>query len=383
MNVSADRVSLIIVAAILAGGATGSGLVYHEMSQDLNSLESQIENQNDAKTQIVYVNGTDKSLSPIFEKVDQSVVYIASSSSQNRSEGSQGSGFVYSKRGHIITNAHVVEDSDNLEVSFTDGTTKTAEVIGTDPYSDLAVLKVQKDNLQPLRLGNVSDVRVGQKVAAIGNPFGLRGSMTSGIVSQKGRSLPVQQAGLEGFRIRDVIQTDASINPGNSGGPLLNTEGEVIGVNTAIETQTGTFSGIGFAVPASTVKRVAPEIINDGDAEHPWIGVSGFNMNRQIAQEMNLNRTTGFLVMNVTSNSPASGAGLQAGNKTVEIEGGEFTVGGDIIVGINGERMRDIEDILNYLSQDAEVGETVDITVIRDGERVQVPLTLGSRPEEN
>ena len=381
MNISADRVSLLIVAAVFAGGALGSGLVYQEMSQELDTLESQLENQNDAKTQIAYINGSDQSLTPIFEKVDQSVVYIASSSQTE--PGSQGSGFVYSKKGHIVTNAHVIEDAENVEVSFTDGTTKNAEVLGTDPYSDLAVLKVDKSNLQPLRLGNISDVKVGQEVAAIGNPFGLRGSMTSGIISQKGRSLPVQQVGLEGFRIRDVLQTDASINPGNSGGPLLNTEGEVIGVNTAIETQTGTFSGIGFAVPSSTVKRVAPEIIEDGEAEHPWIGVSGVDVNPGLAEEMNLNSTTGFLVMNVSSDSPAEEAGLQAGNRTVEIDEVPYNVGGDVIKEINGEKMRDIEDILNYLAQDADVGETVTLTVIRDGREVEVPLTLSSRPEDS
>jgi S1-C subfamily serine protease len=207
--------------------------------------------------------------------------------------------------------------------------------------------------------------------------------MTSGIISQKGRSLPVQQVGLEGFRIRDVLQTDASINPGNSGGPLLNTEGEVIGVNTAIETQTGTFSGIGFAVPSSTVKRVAPEIIEDGEAEHPWIGVSGVDVNPGLAEEMNLNSTTGFLVMNVSSDSPAEEAGLQAGNRTVEIDEVPYNVGGDVIKEINGEKMRDIEDILNYLAQDADVGETVTLTVIRDGREVEVPLTLSSRPEDS
>ncbi|QGA80791.1 S1C family serine protease [Candidatus Nanohalobium constans] len=378
MDISADRVSFLIVAAIFAGGALGSGLVYTQMSSQLDSLEENLENQNDADTQIVYVNGSDQSLAPIFEKADQSVVYI----SAQGEESSQGSGFVYSRRGHIITNEHVVDDADNVEVSFTDGTTGEATIVGTDPYSDLAVLKVQKDNLQPLKLGNVSDVRVGQEVVAIGNPFGLRGSMTSGIISQKGRSLPVQQVGLEGFRIRDVLQTDASINPGNSGGPLLNTEGEVIGVNTAIETNTGSFSGIGFAVPASTVKRVAPDIISDGDAEHPWIGVSGTNMNRDLAKEMETNSTKGFLVMNVSKDSPASKAGLQGGKETVRLETGTFVVGGDVVVGIDGEEMRDLDDILNYLAQDAEVDEEVELTIIRNGERMNIPLTLESRPED-
>lgn len=379
MKIDNDKLSLILVVAVMIGAATGSGAVFYKMNDQFNALESRLDNKNDASTQIVYINGTDQSLAPIFEKVDQSVVYIATTGNN----ASQGSGFVYNRRGHIITNEHVVENADKVEVSFTDGSTKDAEVVGTDPYSDLGVLKVEKEGLQPLKLGNISETRVGQRVVAIGNPFGLRGSMTSGIISQKGRSLPVQQRGLEGFRIRNVIQTDASINPGNSGGPLLNTRGEVIGVNTAIESNTGTFAGIGFAVPASTVKRVAPEIISDGDAEHPWIGVSGINMDKKLAKEMETNITTGFLVMNVSEDSPADKANLRAGNRSVRIDGFNYTVGGDVITGINEEKMRDIEDILSYLSQEAEVGEEVSIEVVRNGERISVPLTLSSRPEDS
>jgi S1-C subfamily serine protease len=275
----------------------------------------------------------------------------------------------------------VIEDADKVQVSFTDGSTKNADVVGADPYSDLALLKVNKDGLKPLELANSSAVSPGQKAVAMGNPFGLRGSMTVGYVSQVGRSLPVQQAGFEGFRIRNVIQTDAAINPGNSGGPLLNVQGEVVGVNTAIESRTGTFSGIGFAVPSNTVKRVVPEMIQEGEAEHPWIGVRGLTVNNQIAEEMNLSSSKGFLVMNVTEGGPADLAGLQPGNMTVEIDGADYTLGGDVIVGINGEEMRDIDDILSFLAADVEVSEEVSIQVIRDGERVEVPLTLQDRPD--
>lgn len=378
MEISADRVSLIIIAAVFAGGALGSGLVYHEMSSEIDTLETSLSDRNDAQTQITYVNGSEASLSPLYEKVDQSVVIVNAAGN----EASQGSGFVYSRIGHIITNEHVVDGAERVEVRFNDGSNKNAELLGMDPYTDLAVLKVDKSGLQPLELANYSEVEPLQKAIAMGAPFGLGNSATVGHVSGMDRSLPVQQIGLEGFRIRDVIQTDAAINPGNSGGPLLNKQGEVIGVNTAIETQTGTFSGIGFAVPSKTVRRVAPEIINEGETEHPWIGVRGLSVNSDIANAMDLNSTRGFLVMNTSKGGPAENAGIQPGNRTETIDGRTYTLGGDVIVAIDGQRMAGLEDILTYLARETEVGEEVDITVIRDGERVEVPLTLEDRPED-
>jgi len=226
-------------------------------------------------------------------------------------------------------------------------------------------LKVNKRNLEPLDLADSSNVRVGQKAVAIGNPFGLRGSMTSGIISQKGRTLRTQG----GFSTPNVLQTDAAINPGNSGGPLMNIQGEVIGVNTAIESNTGVFSGIGFAVPSSTVQRVVPELIDDGDYAHPWIGVSGIDLNQDIADEMGLENTTGFMIVEVVPGGPAEQAGLQAGDRNVTIDGADLTVGGDVITAINGQQIRGISDVLLYLARDAEVGGTVDITVVRDGEK--------------
>jgi S1-C subfamily serine protease len=201
--------------------------------------------------------------------------------------------------------------------------------------------------------------------------------MTSGIISQKGRTLPVQG----GFSIPNVLQTDAAINPGNSGGPLLNSRGQVVGVNTAIETNTGTFSGVGFAIPVSAVKRVVPEIIDNGNVEHPWIGVSGLNVDSEIAEEMELENATGFLVLSVVEDSPADEAGIRAGNRTVSIKGSQINLDGDVIVAINDERMAGINDILRYLSTETEVGETVNVTVIRDGERVEVPLVLAARSD--
>nr|EGQ39972.1 MAG: trypsin-like serine protease [Candidatus Nanosalinarum sp. J07AB56] len=216
----------------------------------------------------------------------------------------------------------------------------------------------------------------GQTITAIGNPFGLRGSMTSGIVSQVGRLLPVQGD----FSIPNVIQTDAAINPGNSGGPLLNMQGRVVGVNTAIESRTGTFSGVGFAIPSDTVRRVVPELIRNGEYNHPWLGVSGRDLNPEISRRMNLDTTAGFLVVSVVDGGPSDGA-LRAGSNRESINGQGISLGGDVIVAIDGERMRGISDILTYLDSETEVGETITVTVIRDGERQDIEVSLQQRPE--
>jgi len=362
---------------LLVGAAIGGGISFSYTDQRIDALEQQIQNMDD-RSNVVYFNSAQDSISQLFQDSDQSVVSIAAFGSEN----AQGSGFVYGKNGYIVTNQHVVEDATRVEVSFIDGATRNARIVGKDPYTDLAVLKVDKKGLEPLELGNSSNVNVGQKAVAIGNPFGLRGSMTSGIISQKGRTLRTQG----GFSTPNVLQTDAAINPGNSGGPLMNIQGEVIGVNTAIESNTGVFSGIGFAIPSNTVERVVPNLIEEGNYSHPWIGVSGIDVNQDIAEEMNLENSTGFLIMEVVSGGPADKAGLQAGDRNATIDGGNIAVGGDVVVGINGEKIRGISDVLLFLAREAEVGETVDITVIRDGEKMEVPLTLQSReeaPEDN
>jgi S1-C subfamily serine protease len=357
---------------LIVGAAIGSGASLSYTDQRIDALEQQIESIN-SQSNVVYFNPDQNSISQLFRDSDQSVVSIAAYGSEN----AQGSGFIYSEEGHIVTNEHVVEGAERIEVSFTDGTTRNARVVGKDPYTDLAVLKVNKRDLKALELGNSSNVEVGQRAVAIGNPFGLRGSMTSGIISQKGRTLRTQG----GFSTPNVLQTDAAINPGNSGGPLMNVNGNVIGVNTAIESNTGVFSGIGFAIPSNTVRRVVPELIDDGEYSHPWIGVSGIDVNQEIAEEMELENSTGFMIMEVVSGGPAEAAGLQEGNRNVTIDGAELTVGGDIITAINDQKIRGISDVLLYLARDAEVGETVQITVIRDGERMEIPLTLQSREE--
>jgi S1-C subfamily serine protease len=361
-----------VLAILLFGSVLGGAGVYYQMDDRVSALESQVENLDDQQN-VVYINGTqDRSLTQIFDRVDQSVVSISSYGQTS----SQGSGFVYSEKGHIVTNEHVIEGANTVLVSFTDGTTHEATVVGEDQYSDIAVLKVNKRGLEPLELADSSEVRVGQRAIAIGNPFGLRGSMTSGIISQTNRLLPTTGQ----FSIPGVLQTDAAINPGNSGGPLLNNQGKVIGVNTAIESRTGTFSGIGFAVPSNRVENVVQDIIQTGDFENPWIGVSGRDVTPEMAERMDLENATGFLVVDVVDGGPADKAGIQSGDRVETINGIETRLGGDVIVAINGEKVGGIRDVLNYLARKTEVGEKVEITVIRDGERRTIDLVLESRP---
>ena len=357
-----------ISAVLIFGSLVGAFGMYQHMDQRLESIEDS------SRSQIVYINGSgnNQGFTEIFDQVDQSVVSVAALGTEN----SQGSGFVYSENGHIVTNEHVIDDADRVKVTFTEGRTYNARVVGEDPNSDLAVLKVDRENLRPLELGNLSEVRVGQTAVAIGNPFGLRGTMTSGIISQKGRTLPTET----GFSIPNVLQTDAAINPGNSGGPLLNSEGEVVGVNTAIESSTGTFTGIGFAIPVSQMKTVVPEMIEqNSDIEYPWLGVSGYTVTPAIADAMNLSEASGFLVAEVSEDSPAERAGFRPSNETVEIKGQETLIGGDIIKAIAGREVEGTGDVLTFLPKYHRPGEKINITVLRDKEEMNLSVILGSR----
>ena len=323
-------------------------------------------------------NQTRQSFTRLFQEVKDSTVSIEVEKGTGGFGGSQGSGWVYSSDGYIITNHHVIEGATEIKVHFLEGTILEAEVVGTDPYSDLAVLKVEPDReLDPLPVGDSKKLKVGDRIAAVGNPYGLSGSMTTGIVSQKGRLL----SGVGGFSIANVIQIDAAVNPGNSGGPLLNTQGKVVGVNTAIQSSTGSFTGIGFAIPSITVERVANTIIKNGEYRHPWIGVEGRDVNPEIREEMDLNVSRGFLIINVKNGSPADRAGLIGGDMVVKIDGREVRLGGDVILEIDDKKVRSINDILVYLESSTEVGDTVEFTVLRDGEKKEISLTLSERPE--
>lgn len=360
------------VTFLLIGSAVGGVITYQQTQEEIQNIENKIDSGNTVR--IVHVNGTSQQgLTELFNKVDQSVVSIRAFGDAD----AQGSGFIYSRNGYIVTNEHVIDDATRVQVTFTEGATVRGRVVGEDPFSDLAVLKVDRRNLQPLELGNLSSVDVGQTAVAIGNPFGLPGTMTSGIISQKGRSLPVQG----GFSIPNALQTDAAINPGNSGGPLLNAEGKVIGVNTAIETQTGTFSGVGFAIPVSSVKRVVPTMIREGEVDYSWIGITGRTVDVEIAEEMDLEEARGFLVVDVVEDGPAARAGFRAGNESTTIRGQPINLGGDVIVAIDDNPINNYGDLTNYLLGQTEPGETVNVTVIRDEERTNIELTLGARSD--
>jgi S1-C subfamily serine protease len=297
-----------------------------------------------------------------------------------------GSGFVWDQKGHIVTNNHVVADAAEIRVVFSDGTSAPAEVVGTDPHSDLAVIRVDlpADQLQPIQVADSTEVNVGQLAVAIGNPFGLEGTMTVGFVSALGRSLPVAPEGgmRSSYTIPDVIQTDAPINPGNSGGVLVNRKGQLIGVPTAIESPVRANAGIGFAVPAAIVQQVVPDLIETGEHEHPWLGVSGMSLRAELAEAMGLDANQrGVLVMEVVEDGPAAEAGLRGSDREVEIEGQEVPVGGDVIVAIEGQEVKEFEDLVAYLARSVSVGETVTLTVLRDNSQETVEVTLSARPE--
>jgi len=308
------------------------------------------------------------------------VVRIGSQGTVQGDIGGMGSGFVYDNLGHIITNAHVVDGADKATVTFLDGSQYNAEIIGKDKFTDIAVIKVSEKPrlLHPLEIGDSSLLQVGEQVAAIGNPFGLSGSMTSGIVSQIGRLLPSQNSG---FSIPDVIQTDAAINPGNSGGPLLNMRGQVIGINTAIQSITGEFSGIGFAVPSNTVSKIVPTLIEEGKYPHPWIGIVGQDIDPVLAKVLDLKQAKGFLVMTVVDGSPADKAGLKGMSQTKVIDGKEYPVDGDIIISVDGKEVRKISDILIHLQREKSVGDEMVLGILRDGDFMDLTLKLVERPD--
>jgi len=322
------------------------------------------------------------SLTPtqIFKIYERSVVSIDTKkrSSIGLVPYNLGSGFVYDNLGNIITNNHVVEGSDVIRVTFNDGTVAKAKLVGRDPYSDLAVIRVDvpAEQLEPVLFEDSTNLVVGEPVVVIGNPFGLGNSMSAGIISQLGREI----SSASGYLIVDIIQVDAAINPGNSGGPLINGRGRVIGVNTAIYTESGTFSGIGLAVPSSTVKRAVPSLIQTGKYLHPWMGISGAAVSPEIAEEMKLGSARGVLVTSVVNGSPAEKAGIRAGNRKTTIEGQEITLGGDVIVKIDNWPVRKVQDILVYLERYKSVGDFVTFTMLRDGQTVEVDLQLGERP---
>jgi len=323
------------------------------------------------------------SLTQLFEQTEKGVVQITVDRTNQGIRGSGvGSGFVFDTKGHIITNEHVIDSGGKITVTFLDGRSYTAKLIGSDTFTDIAVINVDVNpsDLHPLVIGDSAILKVGEGVAAIGNPFGLSGSMTSGIVSQMGRTIPSQDAS---FSIPDVIQTDAAINPGNSGGPLLNMRAEVIGINTAIQSTSGEFTGVGFAIPSRTVSKIVPILIEDGEYHHPWMGIAGSDINPDLAIALNLKDAKGFLIITIIEDSPADKAGLVGSSKTKEVDGINYRIGGDIILEVDGKDVRKIDDILIHLQREKSVDDELILKVLRDGQIKEFVLFLGERPNSN
>lgn len=375
-------------SSVIVGGLLGVVIVLIAYSIFLNppTKTPTVDEISDSTKNAVIAQDQTRQLTlvEIFEKSESGVVRINVKRPNNdpRGPGGIGSGFVYDKNGHIITNEHVVQNAEKLVVTFLDGRSFRANVVGKDLYTDLAVIKVNasSDALFPLPVGDSSKLKVGEQIAAIGNPFGLSGSMTSGIVSQLGRLLPSQD---RGFQIPDIIQTDAAINPGNSGGPLLNMRGEVIGINTAIQSESGEFAGVGFAIPSRTVQKIVPTLIETGVYHHPWVGISGRDIDPDLAQILNLRDARGFLVINVLDDSPAQKAGIRGMTEIKEVDGVRYQVGGDIILAVDGKIVRKIDDILIHLQREKSVGDQMVLQILRDGKATDIVITLEERPNSN
>ena len=417
---------------------------------DAQQTETQNSTNNSSTIRGTNISSTNVTLpltpTEIFSKVQDSVVQVTTTNTDIAGplNSGLGSGFVYDNDGHIITNYHVValaslsgESSNNISssnnntdiiVTFNDGSVYNARVVGSDRFSDIAVLRVEnisESKLVPLTFGNSSQAKIGEQVVAIGNPFGLSGTLTVGVVSGLGRiipsladdqqeqeqpplpetpfddlfpdipGLPFQQPPLipdqqqqersGAFSIPDIIQTDAAVNPGNSGGPLLNMKGQVIGMNTAIFSETGVYAGIGFAIPSNTITKIVPSLITTGSYQHPWLGLIGIDITPDIAEALGLSleEAKGFLIIGVNEGSPADKAGIRGGDRVTNVNGREIRLGGDIVLKIDNQDVRKIEDILTYLEGQKHVDDIVQLTIVRDGKTQTVNATLTPRPGSN
>ncbi|MGC2563795.1 MAG: trypsin-like peptidase domain-containing protein [Nitrososphaeraceae archaeon] len=417
---------------------------------DAQQTETQNSTNNSSTIRGTNISSTNITLpltpTEIFSKVQDSVVQVTTTNTDIAGplNSGLGSGFVYDNDGHIITNYHVValaslsgESSNNISssnnntdiiVTFNDGSIYNARVVGADRFSDIAVLRVEnisESKLVPLTFGNSSQAKIGEQVVAIGNPFGLSGTLTVGVVSGLGRTIPSladdqqeqeqpplpetpfddlfpdipglpfqqpplipdqqQQERSGAFSIPDIIQTDAAVNPGNSGGPLLNMKGQVIGMNTAIFSETGVYAGIGFAIPSNTITKIVPSLITTDSYQHPWLGLIGIDITPDIAEALGLSleEAKGFLIIGVNEGSPADKAGIRGGDRVTNVNGREIRLGGDIVLKIDNQDVRKIEDILTYLEGQKHVGDTVQLTIVRDGKTQTVNATLTPRPGSN
>ncbi len=302
----------------------------------------------------------------------------------------EGSGFLWDAQGHIVTNDHVVSGADKLQVVFSDGTEADATLVGTDPGGDIAVVQVDPalvSNLRPLEQGDMSQVKVGALAIALGNPFGFQNTMTKGIVSALGRSIPSQTQ----YSIPDSIQTDAAINPGNSGGPLLNQLGQVIGINDQIQSASGSSSGVGFAIPIRIVQKIVPALIQNGSYQHAYLGITGDTYSRAWSQALGMPVSArGVYVMDAVAGGPAANAGLKGGSQDTNVvlsatrrSALYLPAGGDLITAIDGQPLRSMDDLLQYLEVYGTPGQKVALSVLRNGQTIEISATLGVRPDQN
>jgi S1-C subfamily serine protease len=341
---------------------------------------------NAADQNYTFTNVGNASLAQIYAQVKDSVVVVQGYTVQHdifgRSyySGIQGSGFIYNFDGRmiVVTNNHVVQDTVNNTVTFANGDTYSASVLGSDPYADLAALSAAAPTAEykPLVITSSATLHVGDPLIAVGGPYGLAGSMTTGIVSALGRTITGDTP--TSYPIANVIQTSTPINPGNSGGPLLNYQGQVVGITTAIVSNS---QGLGFAIPSSTIlKEIGSLVTNGSYDQHPWLGASGIDMTYDIANALNVNVTYGWLVTGVTSGGPADQATLKGGSSQIQVAGNTITVGGDIIIAFEGTRIRNTDDLSTYLEENTLPNQTINVTIIRNGETMTLPLKLGTRP---
>ena len=382
-------ISVTIVAMFIVGFVSGGSFMYGLSSYDIDELETQIKilqsGENIVEVQNISYFYNDTSLSDIYKEVKDSIVVISGFASYQTLFRTwyyevEGSGFIYDFKGEmiVITNNHVVSDVSDLVVTFSNGNSYLGELIGSDPYSDLAVLSVDApiDEFKPLFITSSANLEVGDPVIAIGNPMGLDSTMTTGIVSQVGRTIEETNAG--GFPIANIIQTNVAINPGNSGGPLLNYQGEVIGITTAIVEDS---EGLGFAIPSSTILKEIESLVETGTYnQHPWIGISGVDMSYSIAQAMNVDVTYGWLIATITDDSAAESAGLKGGAEQVEINDNWVIIGGDIIIAIDETRIINGDSLMSFLEKNIQPGQNIIITIIRDNEQVDISVEVGARP---
>jgi len=380
---------IFVVALFVVGYLVGGSLSSTATSSEVDKLQQQIASLQQKNNEIKYQNITyvynDTFLSAIYENQRKSIVVINGLIPYYSFFGTgysavQGSGFVYEFNNEmvVVTNNHVVNDTINLTVTFSNGDSYPATVMGTDAYSDLAVVSVQApmDEFQPLEIVSSSALKVGDSVIAIGSPFGLSGTMTTGIISQLGRTIKESLAG--SFPIADIIQTSVPINPGNSGGPLLNYQGEVVGITAAILQNS---NGLGFAIPSNTILKEIDSLVTTGSyTQHPWVGISGTDMSYAMAQAMGVNLTYGWLIAQITSGGAADNAGLKGGSQQVQINDQWAIIGGDIIIAVDGTRIINGDSFMSYLEEHTHPKQVITVTIIRGTQHLEISMELGTRP---